>query len=1700
MPLQKIKLSFIIMLLSMGVVNFIDAQMHCKVLIFIYPDLCDNGMVVLHAEPHPTLVPPFTFLWSNGETTQDITVPQGSGTYSIAVTDANGCYAVYSVTLDNPALTEYFIEQFNGCANEQIYFGINWGILTAPEDVSYNWSTGENTEVATIPGPGTYYVTITDVNTGCFVVLEHTAVIYPSPDVEISGPTNLCPGQSGILVAEGGPFNQYTWSEGLTTPTLEIFGPGIYWVQVTNDFYCSDIAEITVSGGGATVTLSQPTPICNNESTTIEVLNANDFTSFLWSNGETSSSINVNSPGIYAVVATDASGCTGEAAVEVSTSSLDITAVVTPNTSCNLPNGAIDIAVNPIGTFSFLWNNGAVTEDLTSLNAGNYSVIVTDVSGCSATQDFTVSLDVTPITIDFNAVNPSCGQNNGSIDLMISPAGSYVYNWSNGANTEDLNNVGEASYFVTVTGANGCFASTTITLINNNVNFNITASITPITSCSNANGSIDVSVNPNGTYTYLWSNGSTNEDLMNLTEGTYSIVVSDVNGCSSSDEFIVTANVTSPEISFNAVNSLCGQNNGSIDLTISPSGNNSFLWNSGEVTEDLIDLAAGNYFVTVTDANGCTSSSEIVINNTDFDITLFATTNPLTSCTTPNGTIDLSYLPSGMYSFTWTNGATTEDLIGLGAGTYTVTVTHTNGCATTGEYSVDAAMNLPQISSTIVNPICNQNNGSIDVSIMPAGNYTYVWSNSSSTQDLNNINAGVYSVVATDANGCSTSASFTLVNTNNAFTVTANITANSSCSNANGAIDVSVLPAGSYTYLWGNGSTSEDISNLTSATYTVIVSDANSCSSAMDFVVPSQTNTVAISFTSINPSCGQNNGNIDALISPSGNYTYAWSNGGNTEDLFSVGSGSYVLVVSDANGCTSSATTTLVNTNNNFSISGVVTDHTSCINANGSIDLTINPIGNYSFIWSNGNNAEDINNVVAGTYNVMVTDVVGCSSSMDFVVASQTNTANISFTTINPVCGKNNGSIDALVSPSGNYSYAWSNGGNTEDLSSVGAGGYVLIVSDANGCTSSGTTILVNNNNNFSISADITENTSCTIGNGAIDVTVNPAGNYSYFWSNGSASQDLSNANEGIYTVVVADGNGCSSSMEFQIPSAKIIPSVTYTYENPSCGKNNGSIDATISPAGSYTYLWSNGEFIEDIFSLEEGSYSLIVTSDKGCSTLTTVDLVNKNNNFSINGVTTANSSCTSGNGAIDITLNPIEDYTYQWSTGSGVEDINNLTEGNYEVLITDKNGCQESMSFEVIADKNYPAVTFTSVNPSCGQDNGSIDVMVSPSGNYTYIWSNGDNVEDLNAVGVGGYDLIVTDADGCSTSSTTELTNINNNFTITANTTSNTSCTVSNGAINLSINPIGTYTFEWSNGNTSEDINSAASGMYTVMVTDGSGCSDIKNYTIAEKAEIPVVDYELMQPNCRQYEGAVQFSSTSTPTLMYAINNSDDFLTLPTKPLYLDPGIYQFTIINDQQCIAQFEIEINSFDKKFTIFLSPEETMNIGDEITLDVNLQGINIDDVDSVLWTPTTYLQFDDNDVVSQLHPHLIVQEAAMYSVVVHSEGCMDSASIRISMDLQGIYTPNIISTSSNTNNSFYITGNTGVIKNIDELRIYDRWGNAVFTNKNLPPNDATFGWNGTLNNTAAEQGVYVWAALITLSNGDKIRLHGDVTLVR
>jgi hypothetical protein len=1427
----------------------------------------------------------YTYAWDANAASQTTAMASNlaAGTYNVTITDANGCSANSSVTITEPtAVTASISTQTNVACNAASTGSAT--VMGAGGTGAYTYAWGANaasqtTAIASNLAAGTYDVTATDANgctsTSSATITQPTAVAASTTvatNVSCNGGTD---GSASVTVTGGTGAYTYLWADAQTTATATGLAAGTYMVTATDANGCSTTSSATITEPTTlTASASVDTDVsCNglsDGSATAAGAGGTAPYTYAWSNAQTTATATGLVAGAYMVTVTDANGCsTTSSSTITEPTALAISAAVTSNhngtdVTCNgASDGTAMITANG-GTapYTYAWSNAQTTATATGLAAGTYTATVTDANNCKMATSVTVT---EPTVITATATETQQASCSGGADgaAMVTGAGGtapYTYTWSDGQTTAAASSLAAGSYDVTVTDANGCSTTTSITVTSPSGLGASTMVFNNVSCAGAADGTVNLTVT-GGTapYSYSWNSGATSEDLFGVAGGTYNVTITDINGCTVNasatvtEPGAITSSATATDVDCN------GNTNGAVDLTVAGgTAPYTYIWNNGTITQDLSNVAAGTYSVTIRDTKGCTKTESVTVNEPAALMASGSATN--VDCNgNSTGAVDLTVTGgTAPYTYAWGNSATTEDLSALAAGTYMVTVTDANNCSTTASVTVTEPMAL-SLSKSVTNPDCNgDTDGAIDLTV--AGGtapYTYAWDNMMTTEDLTGLAAGTYNVTVTDANGCSMTTSGTV--TEPAMLMASTAATDVACNGGTtGSVDLTVTGGTApYTYAWGNSATTEDLSALAAGTYMVTVTDANGCSTTASAIVAEPTTALSASATAVDATCNGINGSVDLTVAGgTAPYTYAWDNSATTEDL-SVVAGTYMVTVTDANGCTTTASATVAEPT---SITGTAatTDVTCNGAANGAIDLTISGgAGSYTFAWSNMATTEDLTGLSGGTYTVTITDASNCTSVGSYSITEPNVLASTGTSTNVNCTGDNDGSITMSVTGgTAPFTYAWdsTNIGNTGNATGLIAGPYAVTITDANGCSTTNAFTITEPASALTLSAVMTPNSCFGGNNGSVDLTVTGgtgAGTYGYVWSNLVTTQDLVNLTAGSYTVIVTDGNGCTATTTVTVTQPSGFGS-SLSATNVSCnGGSDGAIDLNISGGTApYTFAWNNMATTEDLANISAGSYTVTVTDANGC-TVSLSQTVSEPAAIAITGTVT-DASCNSGNGGNDgaitvMTTGGNAPYTYAWSNGFGnVSTISTLVAGAYTVTATDANGCTMMETYTVGEPTLLLAVANVVQAIQCAGDTASISGIVGGgTAPYAFTWADGSGnaVTDLANITIGGtYTGTITDANGCSTTTSAFIAapapitvdNILVDDVLCAGET--------NGSINVSATGgTGTLSYAWNAagvGNTNSATGLSA-GNYTVTITDDNNCSTTDVGTVNEPTAI---------------------------------------------------------------------------------------------------------------------------------------------------------------------------------------------------------------------------------------------------------------------
>ena len=930
------------------------------------------------------------------------------------------------------------------------------------------------------------------------------------------------------------------------------------------------------------------------------------------------------------------------------------------------------------------------TETLSGLPAisTKYRVKVTDSMGGKKNERMKI-LEPDALTISFdNVTNADC-QGNETGSATVSAAGGtgpYTYFWSNGETTETVSNLHAGAYMVTATDYNECTSVSAVTITDPN-GLDVSVHDLSNVSCNGGNdGSVSLIVNPaSGTSPYdlrgyykngVWS-GNLNLpftpafgvdhgiEVDDLEEGQYSFYIQDANGCQISisttvDEptLLISDIITSTDVS------CYGDSDGT--ATVYATGGTTpytYAWTGGATSATATGLAAGTYTVTITDANGCEVENSTTIEEPSY---LFITTiggNDVSCYGGSDGNIYTQiWGGTAPYTYIWfgfSAADNTQDALNIPAGYYTLIVIDANGCTAIKPFiQVTEPSMLTVNIDNVTNADCagNETGSATAYGSGGTGDITYAWSNGDDEATAYGMHAGGYSVTATDENGCTAQASTTITDPNG---MSLEVTESSQpwCKgDDNGSVTLGILNTGNlggtppYTlvdiYFNGNeisvdmpftGNTLY-VDGLDAGQYVFVVRDDNNCEVAQDFTMDEPTLLIADVTTSTDVSCFGGSDGTGTVYATGGTtpYGYEWSNGQTTVTATGLAAGTHSVTVTDANGCQESEEIE-IGEPVELSLTLNSTEDVSCYGgSDGYIYIgTTGGTAPYNYTWTGStpqpiDNAQDAQNISAGTYSVEVTDANGCTFEIEDIVITEPTELTVTIGNVMDAdcAGNETGSATATgAGGTGTITYTWSNGDATATASALHAGGYSVTATDANGCTAQAS-VSITDPTGMSMEVLLSNQPSCNGGDdGSVTLGILNTGNLggtppytlvkiirdlnatvvsTPFVMESLTINDLV---AGQYSFIVVDANGCEVVEEHTLDEPTLLIAEIISSTGETC-LNAADGTATVNATGGttpYTYLWSDGQTVYDATGFVAGTYTVTVTDANGCVAITSV-------------------------------------------------------------------------------------------------------------------------------------------------------------------------------------------------------------------------------------------------------------------------------------------------------------------------------------------------------------------------------------------------------------------------------------------------------------------------------------------------------------
>ena len=1090
-----------------------------------------------------------------------------AGTYPFSVTDGNGCVKYDTVIITQPNLLSAVSNSVDiscfGLTDGSVSLNISGGTPPYTED----WGGYNPNALA----EGTYYYTVTDSNSCTYsdssTIIEPDSLYYSSQINHISC-FGFDDGNVSLNINGGTPPYIENWG---TSDPLAL-SPGMHFYSISDTNGCTISDSVNISEPNELIVSITSTNITcyggNNGTATLSISGGTLPYTENWYGFNPTALI----AGTYVYTVNDTNNCsiTDSVTITQSQDSLTSTLIASNLSSCLAMDGSID--QNIIGgtpPYTYQWNNGDTTEDITNLMAGTYSVTTTDTNGCFTTATIFVdqpsdSLRLSLSTQDFNGYNIACyGDTNGIISAITTGGhGLLSFSWSNGDTSSTANNLSVGSFSVTVTDTAGCSLTDSTILIEPS---QLTSSYTTtdVLCYNDSTGSATVVFN-GGVPDYLLAWGSFTLPLLNgqnvfasgtiIPQGLYPYSATDLNGCTLFDTITISQpdslHPTTLISNYNGYNVSCkdGQD-ANVDMIINGGSspyniafNSSLSLNvQNELDTNYIPLIlAGSYHYIIIDTNGCTFSDSIILTEPP-RLSSFTQLLSNVSCyeACDGSMAVIAGGGVGPYNYIWNNDSTLSDTAyDLCANNYTIKVYDLNGCIS---ISLDSITQPNQIAisldSITDNTIYGGNTGNIYITLVDSSSVVqFNWTGpngfTSNNEDISNLYAGTYILNTIDSLGCSLDTFF--VDEPLSLSASLDYITNNICWGRNqGAI--AITPDGGdsvYTYLWtgpnGFTSTDEDIDSLYAGIYTLELSDT--------------TNTISYSFTVLEN---------DEII------------------VYSTGA----TAICDDGSAVATA----------YGFGGTP------------------PLNTY---WSNGDTGISTT-LNVGTHAVTVIDVYGCSSTDSVTIEPGDSLSLFPNSTMISCFGLNDGVVEVLVTGGGTAPYQYSDDGGLTYQSSntfynLSPGNHTFTVLDNNGCSNDITTLITQP---LELGVDVIfTNLQCfndcdATATAIVDNGTQP---YSYEWTDPSQQQNQTAINlcAGSYNVTVTDANGCVTTGFVSIANPDPIIVNIWQYEN--------MLEATF---GFSSYQWLDdqgnpiaGETSNEFFPTSSGDYSVEVTDSNGCS------------------------------------------------------------------------------------------------------------------------------------------------------------------------------------------------------------------------------------------------------------------------------------------------------------------------------------------------------------------------------------------------------------------------------------------------------------------------------------------------------------------
>ena len=1320
----------------------------------------------------------WSYLWNNGATTQSIDISSSnaqSEKYFVVVSNSQACSNMDSIEItwiEQPTIN-FDQNPENVCEGtsltlDPIATGIN---------LSYQWSNGSTDPTIDhmSDGMGTtnYDLTVTSDRL-CSTSATIQVNDLPAPPIDLGPGQGICDGQPIMIGEDLGTGFSYLWSNGSNQARILIGSSGDYDVLVTNTTTgcaASDTINVVFSGLNIQeVVQDLSCPDSNDGAISLNIFGGQSPFTYQWSNGAVSAFIAGLASGSFQVTVTDDVNCVD---------TIDNIWVDKPDSLVTMPDITSDlchelsgqIILNPDGgthPYQFSWYDDQLnvignSQDIKDLTPSTYSVEMQDANGCMLTREIVVPGPTQPMNLEISLANTTCALNDGAIN--VTPTGGtapYTYHWSNGSTNPSIEQLFPGQYSVEVEDVNGCLKSAGPFQVRSPSAISVSVdSVVQISCFGLRDGGIFLNIdNPDQANLDIdWSTGGRTSSLRNLGAGMYHVKIQNLDGCEVIRDTFEISEPLPLSIDAMLINIACVEDRGAIFTEVEGGTMPySYLWSTGSDQPHIDQLDPGNYHLTVEDSNGCRTDSSF---NLLSPIPLKLVLIPRKDKVCPGAAdgeliVDVQGGQPG-YDIEWSHGARGEKVSDLAAGIYSIQVVDQVGCTSGATYEVQSLDEM-KVDALVQHPSGEgQEDASISLSIQGGQSpYEFLWSTGEPSQDLQQIGDGIYQVVITDANACTKTEAFEVIDPNSL--VSEIIVKDVTCAGyADGRISITISGGSEpYRYNWNTADSTKIITDLAAANYQLTISDAVG-NRLVENVTVGSPEAIQVEAAVSNVSCfGAQDGAIDLMINGNhGPYNVVWSDDDSITQREFLNAGEYSVSVTDTLGCSRHKNYQIETPEAIIIIADLI--HPSVANGtDGAIEVAVQSgLDSLTFFWSTGETSQNLTGLSAGQYIISITDGQSCEKVDTFVLRDPSNLS-IETEVDSVTChGFSDGQISLSITGGQTpYSVQWAHGPAESRLSNLLAGTYEVQIKDATGLTENRSFVLAEP---ASIDLEVIamEHLKC-FGDRSGRIAIDGSGGtgvLSFLWSHGPTTSELLNVPAGMYSLIIKDEDGCQLDTVFELDQPDPIMT-DIAIENAGCdGGFNGSATVVVSGGSpDYNFAWSNGRLGPTIDHLPPGVLTLSVEDKLGCQVSDTV-VIAESLGFELQGVV-QDKPCTDSGAGGSIKLSTEgggSPFSFRWSDGAENQSQSNLDVGIYQVTVTDAEGCQVTDEFEIKGAEPL-VVNLRTSGVGCVAGQGGAIVAKAEGGQlpYQYQWSNGSINGQIANLTDGIYNVRVIDSLGC--------------------------------------------------------------------------------------------------------------------------------------------------------------------------------------------------------------------------------------------------------------------------------------------------------------------------------------------------------------